>query len=59
MLRWISSLSEIPVHHHPRILVARPNPTDASKVHTDVAFSCILLMRVFVKAACGKPARAD
>ncbi len=37
MLRWISSLSEIPVHHHPRILAARPNRTDASKVHTDVA----------------------
>ena len=37
MLRWISSLSEKPVHHHPRILAARPNRTDASKVHTDVA----------------------
>jgi hypothetical protein len=37
MLRWISSLSEIPVHHHPRILAARPNRTDASRVHTDVA----------------------
>jgi hypothetical protein len=45
MLRWISSLSEIPVHHHPRILVARPNLTAASKVHTDVAFSCISLLR--------------
>src|SRR5437899_7612017 len=37
MLRWISSLSEKPVHHHPRILAARHNRTDASKVHTDVA----------------------
>src|SRR5271169_2240560 len=37
MLRWISSLGEIPVHHHPRILAARRNRTDASKVHTDVA----------------------
>jgi hypothetical protein len=32
-MRWISSLSEKPVHHRPRILVAPTNLTDAQWVH--------------------------
>jgi len=32
-MRWISSLSEKPVHHRPRILVAPTNLTDAKGVH--------------------------
>jgi hypothetical protein len=41
MLRWISSLSEKPVHHRPRILEAGLNLPDVSKAHLVVAFPCI------------------
>jgi len=32
--RWISSMSEIPVHLRPRRPADRINPTDARKVHS-------------------------
>ena len=50
--------SEKPVHHRPRILEAGLNLTDVRKVHLAVAFCLHLRSRVFVKAACGKTARA-
>src|SRR5436853_158869 len=56
--RWGNSLSEKPVHHRPRILEANLNLTDVRKVHLAVAFSLPLRSCVFVKAACGKTARA-
>src|ERR1035437_7240563 len=52
------AVSEKPVHHRPRILEAGLNLTDVRKVHSAVAFSLHLRSCVFVKAACGKTARA-
>ena len=54
----VDQLSEKPVHHRPRILEAGLNLSDVSKAHLVVAFSLHLRSRVFVKAACGKTARA-
>src|SRR6516164_3047989 len=51
-------LAEKPVHHRPRILEARLNPTDVGKAHLKVVFTLHLRSCVFVKAACGRTARA-
>jgi hypothetical protein len=44
-MRWISSLSEKPVHHRLRILVARINLTGAPRVHSVVALGLRLRRR--------------
>ena len=55
-MRWISSLSEKPVHHRLRILAAPINLTDAQWVHlVFLPIVCVSVTGVFVKAAYGKP----
>ena len=52
-------MSEIPVHLRPRRLADWLNPTEARKVHSLInTFTCGSACWAFVKAACGKTARA-
>jgi hypothetical protein len=57
-MRWISSLSEKPVHHRSRILVVRINLTGGRRAHSMVALHRVSVEGVFVKAAYGKTVRA-
>jgi len=50
-MRWISSLSEKPVHHRPRILVARINLTAVARVHSVIAL-CTRLSAWCLRESC-------
>ena len=50
-MRWISSLIEKPVHHHPRILAARINPPGVTRVHSVLAL-CSRLFAWCLRESC-------